>query len=161
MNLLEREHQYSVTTQWTGNLGAGTSGYKSYSRDHTITGAGKSAAILGSSDPVFRGDGTRYNPEELFVASLSSCHMLWMLHLCADAGIVVHSYSDEASGTMVETESGAGQFSEVVLRPRIVIDDVTRMIDAMALHDKAHELCFIARSVRCHVRVDPSVVLAE
>src|SRR5450759_1627512 len=81
----ERTHEYRITSHWTGNLGSGTSAYAAYSRAHECTGAGKSAAILGSSDPAFRGDPARYNPEELLVGARSSCHMLWVLHLCADA----------------------------------------------------------------------------
>lgn len=156
-----KEHNYQITVEWTGNLGKGTANYRAYSRNHEIRGPGKAAVIAGSSDPNFRGDATRFNPEELLVSTLSSCHMLWMLHLCADAGIVVHSYSDDATGTMVEHEDGSGEFSEVVLHPRMVIDDVTRMLDVMGLHDTAHKHCFVARSVKFPVRHDPVVVLEE
>ena len=99
-----RTHEYHVTNRWTGNLGSGTSAYSAYGRNHELSGAEKSAPIAASSDKVFRGDRTRYNPEELLVGALSACHMLWVLHLCADAGIVITSYTDEASGDMVEHE---------------------------------------------------------
>src|SRR5262245_38577866 len=145
---MEREHQYEIRVEWTGNLGRGTADYRSYSRNHELQGKAKSAVVAGSSDPSFRGDATRYNPEELFVSTLSSCHMLWMLHLCADAGIVVTSYTDDAIGTMAEHEDGAGEFVEVLLQPRMVIADLARLVETMELHDKAHELCFIARSVK-------------
>ena len=76
-----KRHTYQTQVDWTGNTGEGTKTYQGYGRDHTITSDGK-ARIQGSSDPAFRGDATRYNPEELLVASLSACHMLWYLHLC-------------------------------------------------------------------------------
>src|SRR4030095_12641543 len=104
---MHKEHSYSVKLNWTGNLGQGTSGYRAYSRNHEISAGGK-PALPGSSDPTFRGDPTRYNPEEFLVSALSTCHMLWYLHLCAEAQIVVLEYSDEASGVMEETPDGGG-----------------------------------------------------
>jgi organic hydroperoxide reductase OsmC/OhrA len=154
------EHHYRITTTWTGNLGTGTSDYRAYSRDHEITIAGKSAPLAGSSDAAFRGDPARYTPEELLVASLSACHMLWFLHLCADAGIVVTEYEDAASGAMSENADGSGEFTSVILRPRAVITDFARIADASALHARAHELCFIARSVNFPMHHEPVVVAA-
>ena len=158
-----REHHYRLTTTWTGNLGTGTSDYRAYSRDHEIAIAGKSAPLPGSSDAAFRGDPARYTPEELLVASLSACHMLWFLHLCADAAIVVTEYADDASGAMSENvvpgpDAGSGEFTRVILRPRAVIADSARIADAMALHARAHELCFIARSVNFPVDHQPVVI---
>jgi organic hydroperoxide reductase OsmC/OhrA len=155
---LAREHHYRITNTWTGNLGTGTSDYRAYSRNHEFTIAGKGAPLAGSSDAVFRGDPARYTPEELLVASLSSCHMLWFLHLCADAGVVVTEYEDAASGELHEHADGSGEFTRVVLRPRAVITDSTRIPDAMALHPRAHQLCFIARSVNFPVQHEPEVV---
>ena len=152
-------HEFRTITRWTGNLGSGTSGYRNYSRDHVVGGVGKAAEIAGSSDPVFRGDRSRYNPEELLVASLSTCHMLWMLHLCADAGIVITHYEDAASGTMSIHEDGGGEFTRVVLRPRMTITDRARVADAKNLHQRASELCFIARSVRFPVEHEPEVLV--
>jgi organic hydroperoxide reductase OsmC/OhrA len=99
---MSKKHLFNTQLEWVGANGKGTADYKAYSRNHIITGNGK-PPIPCSSDPVFRGDGTRYNPEELLVASLSGCHMLWYLHLCADAGVVVTNYVDNASGTMEES----------------------------------------------------------
>src|SRR5262245_47382036 len=110
-----REHRYRIEVRWTGNLGAGTREYRAYSRNHEIRADLKYAPISGSSDPAFRGDVARYNPEDLLVASLSTCHMLWVLHLCADAGIVVTAYEDSATGLMLEQTDGSGSFAEVVL----------------------------------------------
>jgi len=125
-----RQHLYEVTNRWTGNLGTGTSNYRAYSRNHELSTPAKSSPILGSSDPLFRGDKSRYNPEELLVGALSACHMLWALHYCADAGIVILNYVDEASGQMVERRDGSGEFTRVVLRPRMTIADASRIEDA-------------------------------
>src|SRR5271154_4595140 len=141
---MQREHRYSVSVRWTGNTGKGTSDYRSYQRNHEINVLGK-PLILGSADPKFRGDPLRYNPEELLVAALSTCHMLWYLHLCADTGIVVVSYEDQAEGTMRETADGGGRFINVTLRPHAIVKG--SVAQAEALHQPAHELCFIANSV--------------
>src|SRR5215472_6295533 len=125
-----RQHHYQMTNRWTGNLGTGTASYRGYSRNHELFAAGKGATIAGSSDPLYRGDRARYNPEELLLGALSACHMLWVLHLCADAGIVVTDYSDDAEGEMVELEDGSGEFTRVVLRPRMQIADPARADEA-------------------------------
>ena len=112
----DRRHSYSIRVDWTGNQGTGTSAYRAYSRAHEISAQGKTA-IAGSSNPMFRGDAARWNPAELLIAALSACHQLWYLHLCADAGIVVVAYSDDASGVEIEQADGTGQFENVTLRP--------------------------------------------
>lgn len=147
-------HHYNVTMEWTGNLGQGTKDYRAYSRNHVIRSEGK-PAFPGSSDPSFRGDSSRYNPEELLVSSLSSCHMLWYLHLCAVNGIVVTKYIDQASGTMEETPDGGGRFREVVLRPEIVITDSSKLDKAGELHHDANKLCFIANSCNFPIKHEP------
>lgn len=146
MSQKHKQHEYSVTVRWTGDQGTGTSGYRTYKRDHEISASGK-PVIPGSSDPAFRGDPARYNPEEMLVASLSTCHMLWYLHLCADAGIAVTGYVDEPRGSMAETEDGGGRFTEVVLRPRVRLAAGADPEAAQRLHERAHHLCFIANSV--------------
>ena len=151
-----KEHRYVVNVRWTGNLGAGTSSYRSYKRDHEISAAEKSP-IAASSDPSFRGDKLRYNPEELLVAALSSCHMLSYLHLCADAGIVVTEYEDEARGQMVETKDTGGHFTQVTLYPRVKITSGDHAQLALQLHEKAHHLCFIANSVNFPVLCEASI----
>src|ERR1017187_1910231 len=153
----KRKHEYRITSRWTGNLGSGTSGYAAYSRAHESMGEGKAAAIAGSSDPAFHGDPARYNPEELLVGALANCHMLWVLHLCADAGIVVTEYADEAWGEMVEHADGSGEMTRVVLRPRMRITDSGRASEVPAMHDRAYALCCMARSVRFPVRHEPVV----
>ncbi len=154
-----RAHTYRVALTWTGNTGTGTATYRGYSRDHELKAEGK-PAIDGSSDPTFRGSRMRWNPEELLVASLSACHQLQYLHLCADAGIVVTAYDDHAEGVMREDADGGGHFERVVLRPQVVITDEARRADAIALHHAAHALCFIARSVAFEVACEPSVSVA-
>jgi len=154
---MDRRHHYRITSRWTGNLGTGTSAYKAYSRNHELTGAGKTAAIAGSSDPAFRGDATRYNPEELLVGAIAACHMLWVLHFCADAGIVVTEYTDEATGEIVEHGDGSGEFTRVVLRPRMVIADGARVEEAMAIHGRVHQFCCLARSMNFAVEHEPVV----
>ncbi len=146
-----------MNNRWTGNLGTGTSAYRAYSRDHELGGPEKQAAIPGSSDPLFRGDPRRYNPEELLVGALSACHMLWVLHLCADAGIVIVDYSDEATGEVVEHEDGSGEFTRVVLNPRMSITDAGRIAEAVAVHHRAHEVCCLARSMNFPVEHRPAV----
>jgi organic hydroperoxide reductase OsmC/OhrA len=120
---MAKTHRYSVTVQWTGNTGSGTSGYRSYERRHEILAAEK-PLIPGSSDPAFRGDPTRWNPEDLLVASLSACHELWYLHLCAEARIVVVAYIDHAEGVMEESAEGLGRFRSVTLRPEVTVEPV-------------------------------------
>ena len=154
-----KEHRYTVQLRWTGNLGQGTSAYSAYERAHEIAAGGK-PPIHGSSDPAFRGDPARYNPEELLVAALSACHMLWYLHLCADARIVVTAYSDEAVGVMAETPDGGGHFTAVVLKPSVTLEAGSDVGQAKQLHERAHALCFIANSVNFPVRCQPSIHVA-
>jgi len=153
-----KQHTYKVKMEWTGNLGEGTSNYKAYSRDHLISAPAKQIQIPGSSDPTFRGDNTRYNPEELLVSTISSCHMLWYLHLCTTAGITVISYVDHASGTMEEQSNGSGHFTQVILEPIITIENAeTKHQIAKELHIKAHEMCFIANSLNFDILVKPII----
>ncbi len=152
---MTRLHRYETTVTWTGNTGTGTSGYRNYERAHEVTVDGK-PPIPGSSDPAFRGDGARWNPEELLVASLSQCHMLWFLHLCATNGLVVTEYRDHAAGTMAETAAGSGQFQQVVLRPQVRFAAPEHADRARPLHEQAHKLCFIASSVNFPVHCEPA-----
>ena len=156
----DKQHRYATRTEWTGNLGEGTTSYRSYSRDHVISAAGR-PPLPGSSDPAFRGDAARWNPEDLLIASLSSCHMLWYLHLCAQAKITVLAYHDDAVGTMVEDAGSGGRFSEAVLRPVATLVAGSDSARAIALHHEAHGLCFIANSVNFPVRIEPTAIVAD
>ncbi|TAN09685.1 MAG: OsmC family peroxiredoxin [Burkholderiaceae bacterium] len=152
----QTHHHYSVSMTWTGNRGAGTETYRAYARDHVIHVAGK-PDVPGSSDPAFFGDAARYNPEELFVAALSACHMLWYLHLCANAGISVLAYADDPEGVMAVAANGSGRFERVVLKPRVRIRAGDDAGLARSLHEKAHAMCFIANSVNCELGCEPDI----
>jgi organic hydroperoxide reductase OsmC/OhrA len=154
-----RQHTYNMSVQWTGNDGEGTKTYRSYRRDHTIEAAGK-PQIPACSDPCFRGDASRYNPEDLLVASLSACHMLAYLHLCAVNQVCVTDYRDEPIGVMNEYGDGAGEFVQVTLRPRVQVTPDSDGEKALALHHEAHCLCFIANSVKFAVEVAPEITTA-
>jgi organic hydroperoxide reductase OsmC/OhrA len=156
---VRRTHRYDLTMTWTGNRGTGTSGYRDYGRDHEIGAEGR-PLLEGSSDPVFRGDKTRWNPELELVAALSQCHMLSYLHVCTTVGVVVTAYDDEPYGVMAETEDGGGHFTEVVLRPRVTVAGPGMAEQAQQLHAEASEKCFIASSVNFPVRHEPSVTAA-
>jgi organic hydroperoxide reductase OsmC/OhrA len=151
-----KEHHYKINLRWTGNTGEGTKTYQSYSRDHLIHVHGK-PALEGSSDPSFRGDAGRYNPEELFVSALTACHMLWYLHLCAVSGIVVAEYIDDARGTITVTKDGNARFSEVVLHPKVVIANKDMIAKALQLHSEANRVCYIANSCNFNVRHMPEI----
>ncbi|HEX5960666.1 MAG TPA: OsmC family protein [Rhodanobacteraceae bacterium] len=152
-----REHHYRVGVEWMGNRGSGTDGYRNYGREHVIRIEGK-PDIAGSSDPMFRGDAARHNPEDMLVAALSTCHMLAYLHLATLAGVVVTAYVDAAEGTLV-TEGNGGNFSEVVLHPVVTIGAASDPGKARAAHEDAHHACFIAASVNFQVRCEPRIVV--
>jgi organic hydroperoxide reductase OsmC/OhrA len=148
-------HHYQATLQWTGNTGSGTKSYQAYERRHRISIPQK-PDLTGSSDPTFRGDGRLHNPEDLLLSSLSACHMLWYLHLCAEAGVVVTDYVDHATGIMEESEDGGGRFKEVTLNPLVTVTDASMIELANKLHHQANELCFIANSVNFPVVHKPT-----
>lgn len=155
-------HEYSVAVRWPAagvkadGASAVTSSYTAYTRDHDVVLPGR-PVLPGSADPTFRGDPDRFSPEDLFVASLSQCHMLWFLHLAAESGLAVRGYTDDATGTMRVETRGEGQFTDVTLHPRVVVEPGERATDehVETLHDRAHALCFIARSVNFPVLVEP------
>jgi organic hydroperoxide reductase OsmC/OhrA len=155
-----KTHTYTCALNWTGNTGRGTADYRAYSRNHVFTAPGK-PELLGSSDPAFRGDKNRYNPEDLMVAAAASCHMLWYLHLCADAGVVVVAYEDKPVGTMVEDAARGGYFTGIKLHPRVTIAAGSDRGKAMALHGAAHSQCYIANSVNFPITCDPEIVVAQ
>lgn len=155
---MNKTHSFKVDVAWTGNNGQGTASYTAYERSHEISGDGK-PVIFGSSDPTFRGDKSCYNPEELLVASLSACHMLWYLNLCAGAHIVITDYADKAVGVMVVTGDGGGHFTEVTLKPAVTLTKDADLTLAEELHHKAHRLCFIANSMNFPVRVEPTILV--
>ncbi len=152
------EHHYALTVAWQGNRGTGTSGYRDYSRDCRLTADGK-PDLLGSADPTFRGDRARWNPEELLVAALSQCHLLSYLHSAVTHGVVVTAYTDAPVGTMSQEGQG-GQFTSVVLRPRVTITDPAQVALARSIHREASDNCFIAASVSFPVTHEPEILVA-
>jgi organic hydroperoxide reductase OsmC/OhrA len=141
-----KQHEYNIKTTWTGNRGEGTLSYKAYDRSHIISIEGK-VDIQGSSDAAFRGDKSKHSPEELFVSTLSACHMLWYLHLCAVNNVVVQQYTDNATGLMEEELNGSGRFTKVILKPEVIVETGSMIEKANSLHSEAHRMCFIANSV--------------
>jgi len=152
------KHNYKIKVEWTGNEGKGTSDYKSYNRNHEIIADGKYDKVRGSSDPAFLGDKTRYNPEDLFLSSLASCHMLWFLHLCSSNKICVTAYSDDARGIMVENNDGSGKFQSVTLHPTVKITDAKLISKANELHAEAGKMCFIANSCNFKIGYEPTTI---
>ena len=159
---MPREHNYRAQLAWTGAERGATVDYASFSREHRITCEGK-APLIGSADPFFRGDAAHLNPEELLLASVTACHMLSYLALCARERIAVVAYADEATATMAE-EQGSGRFTSALLRPRVALDPSTSdaaLERARELHDVAREQCFIANSVNFPVEHEPIVARLE
>lgn len=153
-------HSYEIEVTWTGNTGTGTSSRRAYSRNHEVTAAGP-ALILGSSDPAFRGDAARWNPEQLYLASIAQCHMLWYLDLAARAGVIVTAYEDRPTGIMIEEPGGAGQFESVTLHPTVTITTESDSAVAAELHEQVRAYCFIARSIRTPIHHDVVVQIEE
>lgn len=151
-----KKHNYEIKVEWTGNEGNGTLNYKSFNRNHKIIANGKYGLINGSSDPSFLGDKTKYNPEDLFLSSLSACHMLWYLHLCSVNKIIVTEYLDNATGIMVEAKNGSGRFTEITLNPRVKIKELSKITKANELHEEANRMCFIANSCNFKIGHNPN-----
>ncbi|MGF1482662.1 MAG: OsmC family protein [Cyanophyceae cyanobacterium] len=156
---MTKEHIYRALTVWTGAQKGTTSDYESYSREYTVVIQGK-LPFVGSADPAFRGNSHLYNPEELLVISLSACHMLSYLALCARAGICVFSYSDEACGKMTNREQKM-RFTEVTLHPEVIIEAGSDLRQAQGFHQQAHQQCFIANSMAFPVLHKPIVRYLE
>lgn len=154
-------HHYELEVEWTGNTGQGTTSYRSYKRDYTISHALKTS-ILGSSDPAYLGDSQRWNPEELIVAAAAACHQLWYLHLCADHKIVVLNYLDQAKGSMQDDDPArGGHITEVILSPKIKLAYGSNLELAKALHHQAHAQCMIANSVKFPILCEPHFEIDE
>lgn len=148
-------HEFTASVRWTGNTGEGTQTYRGYGRTWDIATDSK-AIVHCSNDPLLGGDPTKHNPEDLLLASLSSCHMLWYLHLACNAGIVVHAYSDNPIGVGETLPNGAGRFLRATLRPKILVSGRLDLQRAAELHHEVHKYCFIARSINFPVTYEPS-----
>ena len=146
-------HRYVLSLTWTGNRGPGTTGYRDYDRSVTAVAEGKPSLAL-SADPTFRGDRSKWNPEELLLAALSECHLLSYLHVAVMHVVVVLEYRDDPVGEMV-TEGIGGHFTSVTLRPRVVVADPAHVSLANQIHHEASQACFIASSVNFPVNHEP------
>ncbi len=155
---MQNEHVYTLDLEWTGAAADGTSSYEAYSREHTIHIAGK-PDIVATADPTFHGDPTKHNPEDLLLAAIAGCHMLTYLALCARKRILVKSYRDKPTGILTLTQGGGGSFTEVVLRPEVVVAEEHMLENARTLHTPAHKYCFIANSVNFPVRHEAKCVI--
>ncbi len=156
---MNKEHTYTTNIEWIGNKGSGTSDYLAYSRNHILHIDGK-ADLQCSSDSIFHGDKSKHNPEDFFVAALSTCHMLWYLHLCADAGIIVVDYKDQAAGTLLFDSVNGGRFVSVTLNPVVTVINESMIIRARELHNDAHKKCFIANSCNFPIKHNPSFLVS-
>lgn len=152
------EHRYASHIEWTGNTGQGTAHYRAYARDWQVTVPGK-PPIPCSNDPLLGGNPGLMNPEDLLLSALSGCHMLWYLHLAAEAGIVVTAYEDTPEGIGEVGRGGAGRFVRATLRPRITVLPGADLARAEAIHHRIHEVCFIARSVNFPVAIEAEFLL--
>ena len=150
------EHHYESLLIWDGNRGDGTATYAGYGREYRVVVSSK-PELQGSADPAFRGDAAKWNPEDLFLAAISSCHMLSYLALCARNGVNVLEYEDRATGVMKEDGKGGGRFEEVLLHPMVVVGAADQVERAIALHERAHALCFIANSCSVPIHHKPEV----
>ncbi|WP_457208300.1 OsmC family protein, partial [Nocardioides sp. P5_C9_2] len=153
------DHTYELDLEWRGNRGSGTSGYREYARDVVLRASGK-PALEGSADPTFRGDASRWNPEELLVAALAQCHLLSYLHMAVTHGVVVTAYADSPVGTMAQQGIG-GHFTRVLLRPVVTVADASQVETALRIHREAGEACFIASSVNFPVDHEPTALVAS
>ena len=153
---MNTQHNYKLAVKWTGNQGSGTSNYNEFERSYAIQIENK-VVIHGSSDPEFRGDRTKHNPEELLLAATSSCHMLWYLHFCSENKIIVVDYIDNATAILQETENGNGKFSSITLNPIVTVTEKAMIEQATELHKKANEFCFVANSLNFKVEHQPVI----
>ncbi|MEO0327140.1 MAG: OsmC family protein [Pseudomonadota bacterium] len=153
---MAKKHEFPSRIRWTGNQGMGTSSYTAYQRTWDMCLDGKEV-LSCSNDPMLGGDPSKYNPEDILIAALSSCHMLWYLHLCSQADVTVLAYEDNPVGIGNSEPSGKGHFVEAVLRPSITITPDSDREKAISLHDEIHKYCFIARSVNFPVRFEPEL----
>ncbi|NIP80920.1 MAG: OsmC family peroxiredoxin [Gemmatimonadetes bacterium] len=149
-------HRYHVAVRWEGRRGSDPWDHSSYPRSYTISVDGR-PDLPGSADAAFRGDAGRHNPEDLFVAAISACHMLAYLALCARRGVEVLQYADEADGVLELGADGGGRFTDIELRPTVTLADDADGALARALHDTAHDRCFIASSCRVPIRCTPVI----
>ena len=154
-------HEYTARIEWQRHAPEPFTDNR-YHRGHRLLFDG-GAELMGSSSPAVvplpMSDAAAVDPEELFVASLSSCHMLWFLSLAAKAGLCVDRYTDAAAGVMQRNAAGKMAMTRVTLRPQVIFGGarIPTPEQLHALHHQAHDECFIANSVHTEVRCEPLV----
>ncbi len=153
-------HEYKLSLTWTGNEGKGTADLSSYKRSYQSAVEGK-PILEGSADPSYMGDPTKWNPEEMLLSSVASCQMLWYLGLCAMKKIAVTKYKDSPEGVVTTEAGGGGTFTEIILRPQIEISDAAQLEVAKSLHEEAHKKCFVANSLNCPIKIEPTVIASS
>lgn len=151
-------HTYTSTIIWTGNTGQGTASYRGYDRTWDIAVPGK-APVHCSNDPMLGGDPRKLNPEDLLLSALSACHMLWYLHFAAEAGVVVTGYEDTPTGFGEVQSNGAGRFTRAILKPTATVVQGTDTALAASIHERIHDVCFIARSVNFPISYEPKFIV--
>lgn len=156
---MSKVHAYPARVVWTGNRGEGTAHYEGYDRTWDLAVEGK-AVVSCSNDPLLGGDPAKYNPEDMLIAAVASCHMLWYLHLAAKAGITVIAYEDTAVGEGVMHPNASGNFTAAILHPKITVTAGADLEKARSLHGDVHKYCFIARSVNFPITIEPEIVEA-
>ena len=139
------KHLFKASINWTSSQNQQQSEKKFYSKSHKIKLEGKPILIV-SAAKAFKGNPELYNPEDLLLSSLVSCHMMSYLYVCSQNGIEVLEYSDNAEATLEVSPDGSGRFVEVTLNPKITISNSNQIQQALDLHQKANQLCFIANS---------------
>jgi organic hydroperoxide reductase OsmC/OhrA len=149
------KHIFKAKLNWSSVPKEAITNSKQYIKTHQITIEGKEILTV-SAAKAFKGDPSLYNPEDLLLSSLVSCHMMSYLYVCSQNGIDVVSYQDDAEATLEVSENGSGRFIEVRLYPKVVILQKEKIDEALKLHSKANELCFIANSCNFKIVHNPS-----
>jgi len=139
------KHIFKAALNWTSNQKQEEKTSRKYAKSHKITIEGKPVLDV-SAAKAFKGDPELYNPEDLLLSSLVSCHMMSYLYVCSQNGIEVLEYSDNAEATLEVSQDGSGRFTEVRLNPKVKIANADKIQEALELHTKANQLCFIANS---------------
>ena len=148
---------HSAHLTWTGNTGAGTKSYDSYSRDCEITFEGK-PSFRGTADPGFMGNPALQNPKDFLISALSSTHMLYFLALCAKYSITVTSYEDTPTGYVQLNPDGSGLYEKLILRPKVSFLEADKLDRIKSLHDRAQKQSLITDSVKFPIHIEAEFI---
>ncbi|MEP5341894.1 MAG: OsmC family protein [Algibacter sp.] len=153
-------HIFKAKVNWELSKGETTESPKTFSRNHIVEIDNKKNDLKVSAAKMFRGDASLYNPEDLLLSALASCHMMSYLYVCSQNNIKVLSYTDNAEAVLEVESSGSGHFTKVILNPVVTIKDETKKELALSLHEKANSLCFIANSCNFPIVHDAQVLIS-